>query len=236
MRETLDEFGVRPELLPPDRIRQLDRDGYCRFDAFVDDDQIAAMLDRITELLETGGRQGTTLHVKGLVDAGSMFDVLWLRPELLAAVTHLLGADFHVGQMHYRAGTPGHGVQALHTDTTESGGPGAWPVCNSIVALTAFTEVNGATRVVPGSQLAERFRRPKGFADHPDQVLLTGPAGTCWLFNSHVWHSGTLNRSDSPRHAVLTSFYRRGSAPIGAAVPPSETTIRRLGTAAYLLI
>lgn len=235
MQEVLDELGVSPELVPQQRA-DLDELGYCRLAGFVDPQPAARMTAEITRLL-AGTRQGGTLHLKGLLDQGSLFDSLWLRPTLLAAVSHLLGPDFQVREMHYRAGKPGHGGQALHMDATDRAGPGNWRVCTAIVALTAFTATNGATRVVPRSHLAHDFRAPTGHRPHPDEVLLTGPTGTCWLFNSHLWHSGTQNRSDHPRHAVLISFHRRNSGPtLGHDTLPSHETVQRLGNAAYLLL
>ncbi|TCO65173.1 phytanoyl-CoA dioxygenase family protein [Actinocrispum wychmicini] len=234
MREVLDELGV-PEALVPGHRADLDELGFCRFDGFVAEDAVAAMLAEIARQIE-GSRQGGTLHLKGLLDQSSLFDSLWLRPPLLAAVTHVLGPDFQIREMHYRAGTPGHGGQALHMDATDRAGPGRWQVCNAIVALTDFTPVNGATRVVPGSHVDHDFK-PSGAKPHPDEVLLTGPAGTCWLFNSHLWHSGTLNQSTEPRHAVLTAFHRRHSGPtLGGETLPSHETVLRLGNAAYLLL
>jgi hypothetical protein len=235
MREVLHELGVRPGALVGHQGADLDELGYCRLDSFVDGASISAMLTEITRQIE-GSRQGGTLHLKGLLDQSSLFDSLWLRPPLLAAVAHLLGPDFQIREMHYRAGTPGHGGQALHMDATDRAGPGQWRVCTAIVALTDFTSTNGATRVVPGSHLDPDFK-PTGVKPHPDEVLLTGPAGTCWLFNSHLWHSGTMNRSGSPRHAVLTAFHRRHSGPtLGSETLPSHETVLRLGNAAYLLL
>ena len=46
-------------------------------------------------------------------------------------------------------------------------------------------------------------------ADHPRQVELRGPAGTVVVFNSHLWHGGTLNRSDSQRAAMHCYYCRR---------------------------
>ncbi|MBP2322273.1 hypothetical protein JOF56_002658 [Kibdelosporangium banguiense] len=236
MREVLDELGVSPEALVPQQRADLDELGYCRLDGFVGEALAGQLIAEITRLLE-GSRQGGTLHLKGLLDQGSLFDSLWLRPALLAAVTHLLGPDFQIREMHYRAGRPGHGGQALHMDATDRAGPGQWRVCTAIVALTAFTLTNGATRVVPGSHLDHAFRPPVGHGRHPDEVLLTGPAGTCWLFNSHLWHSGTPNASAEPRHAVLTAFHRRHSGPtLGSETLPSHETVVRLGNAAYLLM
>jgi hypothetical protein len=236
MREVLDELGVRPDALVPQQRADLDELGFCRFDGFVSSASAAAMVSQVADLIGSS-RQGGTLHVKGLLDHGSLFDSLWLRPELLAAVAHLLGPDFQIREMHYRAGTPGHGSQALHMDATDRAGPGHWRAGNAIVALTDFTSTNGATRVVPGSHLQYDFTPPAGHRKHPDEILLTGPAGTCWLFNSHLWHSGTLNESTAPRHAILTAFHRRHSGPtLGGEVLPSHETVLRLGTAAYLLL
>jgi ectoine hydroxylase-related dioxygenase (phytanoyl-CoA dioxygenase family) len=236
MREVLDELGVAPEALVPQHRADLDELGYCRLEEFVDTQTAGDMLNEITRLM-AGSRQGGTLHLKGLLDKGSLFDTLWLRPALLAAVAHLLGPDFRIQEMHYRAGTPGHGGQALHMDASDRAGPGQWRVCTAIVALTEFTATNGATRVVPGSHLNPRFRPTAGLRAHPDEVLLTGLVGTCWLFNSHLWHSGTRNESSSPRHAVLTAFHRRHSGPtLGSEALPSHETVLRLGNAAYLLL
>jgi ectoine hydroxylase-related dioxygenase (phytanoyl-CoA dioxygenase family) len=236
MQEVLDELGAAREALVAQHRVDLDELGFCRLEEFIDAATAAAMISEVTRLLE-GSRQGRTLHLKGLLDQGSLFDRLWLRPSLLAAVAHLLGPDFRIQEMHYRAGTPGHGSQALHMDATDPAGPGQWRVCTAIVALTDFTAKNGATRVVPRSHLNPGFKPPTGGRPHPDEVLLTGSAGTCWLFNSHLWHSGTRNESTSPRHAVLTAFHRRHGGPtLGWKPLPAHETVLRLGNAAYLLL
>ncbi|MEZ4734981.1 MAG: phytanoyl-CoA dioxygenase family protein [Caldilineaceae bacterium] len=49
-------------------------------------------------------------------------------------------------------------------------------------------------------------------AHHPEETLLTAPAGTVVIFNSHTWHGGTLNRSDKPRRAMHSYFTRRHNA------------------------
>jgi ectoine hydroxylase-related dioxygenase (phytanoyl-CoA dioxygenase family) len=85
-------------------------------------------------------------------------------------------------------------------------------VCNSIWLLDAFTEENGATRVVPGSH---RWGKRPGDVmtdttdQHPDEVLLLGEAGTCVVFNAHLWHGGTENKTDRPRRALHAAFVRR---------------------------
>jgi len=70
--------------------------------------------------------------------------------------------------------------------------------------IDAFTDDNGATRVVPGSHRLTRppppsFAQP--LARHPDERVITGAAGTVLVFNGHLWHSGRRNTSAGPRRA-----------------------------------
>jgi ectoine hydroxylase-related dioxygenase (phytanoyl-CoA dioxygenase family) len=78
--------------------------------------------------------------------------------------------------------------------------------------LDDFTRSNGATRVVPGSH-TWRQRPHEVLADptapHPDEVLLTGPAGSIAVMNAHVWHGGTANRTGAPRLAMHAFYCRR---------------------------
>ena len=89
---------------------------------------------------------------------------------------------------------------------------GGYQVCNSIWLLDDFTADNGATRVVPGSHrsgVTVRDALCDGEAPHPDEVVLLAPAGTVVVFNSHLWHGGTLNRTHAPRRALHSYFTRR---------------------------
>ncbi|WP_018684789.1 phytanoyl-CoA dioxygenase family protein [Actinokineospora enzanensis] len=231
MHEVLDELGARTDLLAPQQLSELDELGFCRFDDFLTADQVAAALAEIEALSPDDGEG--TLHLKARLEAGTVFDPLWLRPRLLAAVRHLLGPEFHLSAMRYGAGRPELRDQAPRLDF--QAGAGRWRVCTAIAALVDFTARNGATRVVPGSHLDHGFVPPADGEDHPDQVLLLGRAGTAWLCNSHLWIAGTVNRSSSTRHAVQTGFTRRCGSAAYDVRPPDET-ISRLGNAAYLLV
>jgi ectoine hydroxylase-related dioxygenase (phytanoyl-CoA dioxygenase family) len=124
---------------------------------------------------------------------------------------HVLG-EFRLSSLNSRAALPGQGLQALHADFGHPVEPGAYEVCNSIWLLDDFTPENGATRVVPGSHRRGTMpsdEMPNPGADHPDQLQLTGAAGTVVVFNSHLWHGGTLNRTDKPRRAMHSYFARR---------------------------
>ena len=88
---------------------------------------------------------------------------------------------------------------------------GYW-VCNTVWLLDDFTPENGATRMVPGSH---RWRtRPQDvladpLAAHPDEILLTGAAGSVAVMNAHMWHGGTANTTAAPRLAMHGFYCRR---------------------------
>ena len=49
-------------------------------------------------------------------------------------------------------------------------------------------------------------------AQHPDETLVTGQAGTVVVMNAHCWHGGTANRTERDRRA-LHAFYCRSDKP-----------------------
>jgi ectoine hydroxylase-related dioxygenase (phytanoyl-CoA dioxygenase family) len=222
MATALAELGVTPVTLDAGIRQRLDRDGYVTLAAVLSDEQVQAVRARLAELLAAeGDRAGLEVHQEAgtdrladLINKGPMFQPCFTDSRVLASMAHVLGGDFGLSSLNFRAALPGRGHQALHTDW---GGPvpaGGYQVCNSIWLLDDFTAVNGATRVVPGSHRSgtvPRVAMPDPAAAHPDEVLITGQAGTVVIFNSHLWHGGTLNRSDRPRRALHSYFTRRGN-------------------------
>ena len=221
MATALAELGVTSQTLDPATRERLDRDGYAPLPGILDDGQIAAIRARLAELSAAEGdaagrevhQEAGTDRLADLVNKDPLFEVCFTDPRVLACVAHVLGGDVKLSSLNSRAALPGRGLQALHAE----GGPaglGPYQVCNSIWLLDDFTADNGATRVVPGSHrltIGVRDAMPDPSAAHPDQVTLTAPAGTVVVFNSHLWHGGTLNRTDRPRRALHSYFTRRGN-------------------------
>ena len=81
--------------------------------------------------------------------------------------------------------------------------------------LQDITIENGPLRVVPGTHRSGKLPQDvlvDASDDHPDQVIVTGAAGTVVVMNAHLWHGGMENRSDHPRRA-LHAFYCRRDKP-----------------------
>ena len=220
MQDALEELGVRPDTLTPREKEQLDRDGYLPLSGILTPQSLTSLRDRLHDLMEAEGDQaGLEVHqeagterLSDLANKGEVFEICFTHPRVLAAMAHVLAADFKLSSLNYRAALPGQGHQALHTDWREPVSAGEFRVCNSIWLLDDFTTENGPTRVVPGSHLVGKLPKevmPDPAAPHPDEKLLLAPAGTVVIFNSHLWHGGTLNRSTEQRRALHSYFCRR---------------------------
>jgi ectoine hydroxylase-related dioxygenase (phytanoyl-CoA dioxygenase family) len=238
--EILAALGAGPGTLADDERDTLDRDGYVVLNGVLDEATVAAMRSSIGELLEISRRDltkkhGGTLHLDDILDAGATFDPAWSSPRLIAAVAHVLGADFHVSAAGFRGPRPGYGAQALHADGVALAVGDPYRVATAIVLLVDFTERNGATRVVPGSHRDPvRDASKESGVPHPRERIVTARAGDAIVFNGHLWHSGTKNTSDERRDALQIVFRRRGGR--GSALSVSNATLDRLGTAALLLL
>lgn len=221
MASALAELGVTDATIDARTAEQLDLDGYAPLPGVLSAAQLTAIRTRLAELLQAEGDQaGLEVHQENgadrladLPNKGAMFDPCFTDPRLLACVAHVLG-DFKLSSLNFRAALPGHGLQPLHADYGGPVWPGEFQVCNSVWLLDDFTADNGATRVVPGShRFTKRAREALDdpAAPHPDEVRLIAPAGTVVVFNSHLWHGGTMNRSDQPRRALHSYFTRRAN-------------------------
>ena len=75
-------------------------------------------------------------------------------------------------------------------------------VANSLWLLNDFTPENGGTRHVPGIH-RQQIKPPPGTTHHPDEVRLSAPKGSVFLFNGAVWHSAGANKTDQQRIALI---------------------------------
>ena len=127
--------------------------------------------------------------------------------EIAARVFEQESGSYWLGAAQVIEIGPGNPAQPLHRDlenhhpfvTMGSAGPEV--ALNFLIALSDFTEGNGATHVIPGSH------KWPDFNDRGNQDM-TIPAemrkGDCLLINGKVCHGGGHNQS--------TDFYRRACA------------------------
>ena len=200
---------------------RLDRDGYVLLEDAMGSDLLRGLRAAIHALFDVeGDRAGaefkTEAHahrLANLVNKGEVFRRAIVLPRMLDGVRHVLGPDAKLSSLNARSADPhSDDGQPLHVDMAALPDErGDW-VCNTVWLLDDFTTENGATRMVPGSHRwgqrpQDALADPK--APHPQEVLLTGPAGSIAVMNAHLWHGGTANRSSAPRLAMHAFYCRR---------------------------
>jgi len=131
------------------------------------------------------------------------------RNDLVRVVGEIIDKSFEAIQVSYRCPQPGYGGQKLHADGLPKMHDGPDDLATAIVPLVEFTAENGATRVVPGSHRRVDLQRLSGQADRlAEEIHLTGPAGTAFVFSGHLLHSGTKNKSTNERPALQLQWSR----------------------------
>ena len=155
-------------------------------------------------------------RLANLVDKGACFQRVVSHPALLRAVESVLGPDWKLSSLNYRAALPGEkGLQPLHCDMGLVADESGYSVFNSIWMLDDFTPDNGPTRFVPGTHRSRQIPQQvldDPYAAHRDEQVGLGKAGDVILTNAHMWHGGTANHSRLPRRS-LHGFYVRGDKP-----------------------
>ncbi len=201
--------------------RQLDENGYVVIENFFAPDLVAQLRERVERLFaEEGDAAGSEfkkepgcLRLANLSDKGEVFRSLLAMPRLWECVGHVLGPDFKLSSFNARSVLPnGTAAQPLHADMGAIADERGYWVCNTVWMLDDFTPQNGTLRIVPGSHRWKRLPQESladPLADHSEQVLVTGRAGTVVVVNAHAWHAGTANRTASARTALHIFFCRR---------------------------
>jgi hypothetical protein len=200
--------------------RQLDEQGFLALENFIEPAFRLALCERLEELFTQEGEQAGSefryepgaRRLANVVDKGALFDRVIGDARVLALVGAVIAERFKLSSLNARSPLPYFDRgQPLHADTGAVADERGYWVANTVWMLDDFTTENGATRVVPGSHRwrklpQEALEDPS--ARHPEEVLVTGKAGTVVVMNAHLWHGGTPNRTGG-RRLCLHAFYTR---------------------------
>jgi hypothetical protein len=207
--------------MTPEERQHLDDRGYVLLERVMGDRLLQELRARILALFEEEGERAgqefrTEPHahrLANLVNKGEVFGRAVAFPPVLEYVRHVLGPDAKLSSLNARSADPASDAgQPLHVDMSAVPDERGYWVCNTIWLLDDFTPDNGATRMIPGSH--HWGTRPQDvladpMAPHPDEILLTGPAGSVAVMNAHLWHGGTANHTGAPRLAMHGFYCRR---------------------------
>lgn len=150
-----------------------------------------------------------TNRIFSLPNKSRVFDKFYTLPAVLALNDYFLDPDYLLYVIQSIVINPGEGQQLVHHDDGAIASiprPRAPLTAAIMVVLDDYTEINGATRIAPGSHL---MGGKLGDAQNPrkeDTVPAICPAGSVVYFLGTTYHGGGANRSTAPRYALTVQY------------------------------
>lgn len=175
-------------------------------------DRIAAELEPHLQATEPGADEFTGRNTKrtgALLARSPAFRDLAAHPLVLGALDRVLGDHATTYQLHLTQVIeigPGEPAQLVHRDQWAFDFfefPAGFEVeCHTMWAMEDFTDENGATRVIPGSNHWADKLRPT-----PDQTIAAEmPKGSVLLYLGSLYHGGGANRSARARRGINVGY------------------------------
>lgn len=198
-------------------LSALRKNGFCVIDGYMPSSEmpeISAAYDRAAASASAEnthvGRSST--RVGGMLEAEPIFVSLYKGEALHAAARQVIGGPFKLSCFHARTLHRVCDMGEFHIDFRPDEQP--FPLLSFIVMIEEFSERNGATRFVPGSQHHKDRPSPSDQERCIRQsVPACGPAGSVIIFDGRVWHAHGANSSSQKRRSLQGSF-----------IPASETS------------
>jgi ectoine hydroxylase-related dioxygenase (phytanoyl-CoA dioxygenase family) len=194
-------------------VEEVAERGYTVLHGVFDDDwadALVADLERLERALgtvpATNSFEGTrTLRVYNLLAHGPRWAELAVHPAVLPVVEGVLDPGCLMSSLSSIRIQPGEVAQPIHADdqVIPLDKPHAPTVCNTMWALTDFTEANGATRIIPGSHI--RDHSPT-YGEHYDSVPAEMPKGSVLVWHGSLWHGGGANDADQDRIGIAANY------------------------------
>jgi ectoine hydroxylase-related dioxygenase (phytanoyl-CoA dioxygenase family) len=128
-----------------------------------------------------------------------------VHPNVLPIVEGVLDPGCLISSLSSIRILPGEIAQPLHADDQllPIPKPHIPTVCNSMWALTDFTDANGATRLVPGSHL---YDHSPDYGAPYDTIAAEMPKGSVLIWHGSLWHGGGANATDTDRVGIAMNY------------------------------
>jgi ectoine hydroxylase-related dioxygenase (phytanoyl-CoA dioxygenase family) len=150
--------------------------------------------------------EGTrTTRIYNLLVHGRLYERIPVHPNVLPIVEKVLDPGLLISSLSSIAIGPDEDAQMIHADDQVIGLPKPHPpiICNTMWALTDFTEENGATRLCPGTHTADHSPIP---LQHYDSIPAEMSKGSVLVWVGSLWHGGGANRTDRRRVGVAMNY------------------------------
>jgi hypothetical protein len=202
------EASISPDLV------QLCEIGFLRMPGPLTSQQLSVLADAYDGVITAASGPdfkvgSTTARMSDLLSFSTIFDEVFLYRPLLEACSRFFGEDFKLSSLLGRTLKSETPAQPLHADLSRTSEDA--PLLGFILMIDSFRAENGATRFVPRSHKWSSVPEDcmtETRAQHPDEILACGEAGTMILFNAAIWHGHTANLTSCERRSVQGYFVR----------------------------
>jgi ectoine hydroxylase-related dioxygenase (phytanoyl-CoA dioxygenase family) len=203
-----------PRAVPIDEhLERIGEQGYTIVEEAFEPELALALLEDLHRIV---GERGTrpagndfegcaTLRVYNLLAHGRIWERVPVHPAILPLAERVLDPGLLVSSLSSIDIGSGETAQPIHADDQLIPIPKPHPpvVCNTMWALTDFTEANGATRLVPGSHLADASPE---YGRHYDSIAAEMRRGSVLVWNGSLWHGGGGNRTGERRVGIAMNY------------------------------
>jgi ectoine hydroxylase-related dioxygenase (phytanoyl-CoA dioxygenase family) len=195
-----------------EHLSRLARDGYTIVENAIEPsliDTLNAALARLERELDAkpamNGFEGhRTVRIYNLLAYGAPFDSVPVHDNVLPVIEGVLDAGCLISSLSSIAIDPDETAQPIHADdmVIPLDKPHRPIVCNSMWALTDFTDANGATRLVPGSHKKSN----PDYGGNYETIAAEMPKGSVLIWDGALWHGGGANRTDKRRTGIAMNY------------------------------
>ncbi len=194
-------------------VERIAREGYTIVEDAIEPELVDRLSARIAELERDLSAKPSnnlfeglnTVRIYNLLARGRVFEEVPMHARVLPIVERVLDKGCLVSSLSSIAIASGESAQPIHADDQLIDLPKPHPplVCNTMWALTDFTEANGATRLVPGSH---RWDHSPEFGVEHQSIAAEMEKGSVLVWNGSLWHGGGANRTSARRVGLAMNY------------------------------
>jgi ectoine hydroxylase-related dioxygenase (phytanoyl-CoA dioxygenase family) len=146
-----------------------------------------------------------TTRIYNLLVQGPIYERIPVHPNVLPIVEKVLDPGLLISSLSSIAIGPDQTAQPIHSDDQLIPLPKPHPpiICNTMWAITDFTEENGATRLCPGTHRADHSPDPlQPYESIPAEMA----KGSVLVWVGSLWHGGGANRTNQRRVGIAMNY------------------------------
>ncbi len=146
-----------------------------------------------------------TIRIYNLLVHGPLYERIPVHPNILPIVEKVLDPGLLISSLSSISIGSDESAQPIHSDDQLIPLPKPHPplICNTMWAITDFTEANGATRLCPGTHTADHS---PNLLEHYESIAAEMPKGSVLVWVGSLWHGGGANTTAQQRVGIAMNY------------------------------